>query len=188
MPEKRPGARLYRLVDQRLVAIAVAAVLVLFLVHNVYWLVRNQTERPCNQRVCRSPRSLEAVTRLSPNPKVVALATFYFLNRRIPNSRLAIPPWLARQQWNLEHLSRLRVEVSDQPFLVDPRHTEQLRRASTASRPFRRSPRGAARDLILLVDQKAGDYVFAETAQATGPVFVMPRSRYAEVAAGGAGP
>lgn len=167
---------------------AVAVVLVLFLVHNVYWLIRNQTERPCDQRVCRSPRSLEAVTRLSPNPKVVALATFYFLNRRIPDSRLAIPPWLANQQWNLEHLARLRVEVSDRPFLVDPRHTERLRRASTASRRFRRTPRGAARDLLLLVGQKAGDYVFAETAQANGPIFVMPRSQYAEVAAGGADP
>ena len=177
-----------RLVDRRRLALAVVAVLAVFLVHNVYWLVRNQAHLPCFMKVCASPRTLEAVTRKSPNPKVVFLATYYFLNRRIPHVRLTIPPWLADQEWNLEHLSRLRVNVSDRPFLVDPRDTQRLRDASTARREFRPKPRGAARELYLLADPEATDYVVAETAAATGPVFVMPRLQYAEVAAGTAEP
>jgi hypothetical protein len=114
----------------------------------------------------------------------VALASWYFLNERIPHARLAIPRRMADQEWNLEHLARLRVEVSDKPFLVGDEHVERLIGSASGRRELpRRRKSQPRRYLYLHYQPDANDYVLAETDEPNGPVFVMPRSDYARVAA-----
>lgn len=156
----------------------------LLLADNLYWLVRNQIELPCVIKACVSPRGLEAVTRKSTDPKIATVANWYFLNRRIPGRKLAVPRRMATIKWHLENLARLRVEVSDRSFIVDAGHVERLRRTSAERREVRWWRRKSVRgQLYLRVDPAATDYVLAETAEADGTLFVMPRSEYAAVAA-----
>jgi hypothetical protein len=169
----------------RRVAIAFVALLALLVAHNVYWLVRNQRGLSCKEKVCVSPLSLERYARLSANPKIFALANYYFLNRHIPHARLAVPPWMAPLEWNLEHLSQLRVEVGDGPLLIDPRHAERLAETSTKRRLWDRRRRGqpeSGRMLYLRVAPGSTDYVVAETGKAGDPIFILPTSEYAAVA------
>lgn len=185
LPEgTRSGTR--RLADPRRLGMAFVVGLVVLLAHNAYWLVRNQTQPSCRERLCVSPRSLERFARRSGDPRIVGLANNYFLRRKIPHTRLAVPRWFAGEKWNLEHLSRLRVEVSRDPFIIDPQHVERLRKTSTARRAWRR--RKPAQVLYLRLDPRATEYVLAQTDEDHGPIFVMPRSEYAEVAARMTGP
>src|SRR6266545_5643622 len=159
----RTGTGLRRLVDPRRVAFAFVVGLFLLVADNVYWLVRNEVELPCAEKVCVSPRSIEEVSRRYPNQQIVTLANWYFLNQWIAHSRLAIPSRLSSQKTNLEKLARLRVEVSDKPFIIAPQHISRLLATSTQWRPFqwRRRRKTSSSYLYLRFDPQASDYVLA---------------------------
>lgn len=153
------------------------------LADNVYWLVRNQIRLSCTYKVCVSPRSIETVTRSSTNPQIAAVGNWYFLGQRIANTTLAIPRHMARQRWHVEHLARVRLEVSDKPFIVNPRDVPNLQETSTEHRELRWWRGKSVRSRVYLrFDPRARDYVVAETDKPDGPVFVMPRSEYQAVA------
>ncbi|HKE18381.1 MAG TPA: hypothetical protein VKB80_26065 [Kofleriaceae bacterium] len=179
----------------RRLGIAFVVGLALLLGHNVVWLAHHQTRLSCSERVCTSPRRLERVAWRSRTPKISLLALYYLLNDRIPHARLTIPSSWRREKPQLEELSRLEVDVSDGELLVAPGYVEQLRRSGARRHRSIRGDLTWARtrpapdmaveveDYVFLFDAATTDYVVAEAPGEGGPIFVMPRSAYAGVAA-----
>lgn len=160
--------------------------------HNLYWLVRNQVQRGCNEKLCVSPSELETVAWRASNPKISKLALYYLLARRIPHATLTIPPAWRRERADLEDIARVRALVGKTTLLVAATHVDRLsglgitRQRRLRVDGVRRGPteqRGREPETyVFLFDETATDYVVAETEDEKGPIFVMPRSVHAEVA------
>lgn len=183
-------ARLRLVLDPRRLGAVFVAAMALLIAHNVYWLYRNQVDLTCKEKLCVWPRELEKSAWASRNPKITDLAIYYLLNDRIGGARLTIPSWWQRRRWELEHLARLEVQVAERPLLVDPAAVRPLRKESDLRRRWvrRGEPAEGGRsvvikhDVFFLFDDAAVDYVVAETDRGSGPIFVLPRARYAQVA------
>lgn len=161
------------------------AVLALLLAHNVVGMVENQRTLPCRERLCTQSRDLEQIAAAGP-PKIASVfGIFYFLGRRIPHVTLEVPPWMGKYRWELEHVSRVRVELSERPLLVDPSHVATLQRAGGSRRSWMRrggsEDRWLFQDIYVAVDDSATSYVLAEQGATWGALFVIPAARYDEV-------
>jgi hypothetical protein len=165
------------------------ALLVALVVHNVAWLDENQSEAlPCRLRVwCGKSRDIASLSETQASRKIREVHThFYVLGNRIPGARLTIPAWMEIHRWELEHVSRLRITVSDEPLLVGPAHVAALRKAGGPRRGFMRRGEDVAKprfqNLYVLIEDGLDEYVLAqEKATEGGALFVMPAARYEEV-------
>jgi hypothetical protein len=168
--------------------LAFLALLVVLVVHNVAWLGENQSEAlPCRLRLwCEKPRDLGHLAATHASRKIRATdGIFIDLGNRIPGARLTIPAWMDKHHWDLTHVSRLRLTVSDEPMLVDPLHVAALRKGADDVRQFlRRGGSDAKRyqHLYFLIEEGVDEYVLAqEEAAERGALFLMPAARYEEV-------
>ncbi len=181
--EKQTGWR--RVAAPQRLAIAFVVGLVALCIQNVYWLVRNQTELSCQQRVCVRPRPLYLVA--SQNRKSRGLAIYHLLNQRIPDATVTVPPWMRTHAWYLEHLANVRVQIAPEPLMIAPGHTKRLKKlAAERDRVERRGGRGGPRHpyqpIHFVFDKSSTDYVIAETGGIEDPLFLLPRSEYDRIA------
>lgn len=162
---------------------AFLAVLGLLLVHNLLRAAENQRDLPCREWICAQPRDLEQLAAEGP-PKIAAVSgVFYYLGRRLPDATLTIPPWMEKYRWELEHITRVRVEVSAASLLVDPAKIDPLR-GGGRRRWMRRGGsegRWLFQDIHVVVDDSATRYVLAEEGATWGALFVIPAARFEEV-------
>jgi hypothetical protein len=167
--------------------VASLAVLGTLLLHNLASTIRNQRTLPCGERLCSRPRDLEQLATVSP-PKVSGVAAiFHHLGRRIGGGTLTVPPWMEKYRWELEHIARVRVEVSNETLLIDPIHLDALRAAAGSRRAFLRRGGSEARwlfqDLHVQTEDGVDEYVLAQEGATWGALFIVPRARYEEVRA-----
>lgn len=167
----------------------VAGILVLMFAWNVVAMVRNQRTLPCRSRVCAKPRDLEHLATSDGGPKVASVkAVFHHLARRIPGAELTVPPWMAdRHRWELEHIARVDVVVSDDRMLLDSARVEELRAGRNITRTWL-ARNGSAderryRKVFMLIEERAGAYVLVEEEGGGEMILVMPAERYREVTA-----
>ena len=170
----------------RPVAIGLVALFALVLVQNVYWGYVNQwsdQRQSCNYRVCARPRSLEQIARESSPGKIRSLIrNIYIFRRRIPGKKLTIPRRMEADRWELERVSGVRVEVSDQKFVVPPDKVASLKEKSRLQGKWyegRAGGKQVTRPLFFRFPKGATEFVVAETADEKGPVFVLPVPEYA---------
>jgi hypothetical protein len=169
--------------------LAFLALLVVLVVHNVAWLDENQSEAlPCRLRVwCVKTRDIGHLSATHASRKIAHVdAHFYDLGNRIPGAQLTVPAWMEIYRWDLEHVSRLRITVSDEPLLIDPVHVPALRKAGGVRRRFMRRGGSVAdrllQNLYFLIEDGVDEYVLAqEKPTEEGALFVMPAARYEEV-------
>jgi hypothetical protein len=173
----------------RTLAIAFVAGLAVLSVQNVYWLVRNQTELSCQQRVCVWPRALYKVASQASSRKARVLAIYHLLNQKIPDATLTIPRWMAGHKWSFEHLAGVHVQISPEPLRIDNSHTSRLKQLSQErDRLARRVTdedgrrRRRYQHIHFYFDKTATDYVIAEVGAVTDPIFLLPRAEYERVA------
>ncbi len=186
--DKRTGWR--RVAGPRRLAIAFVVGLAALSLQNVYWLVRNQTELSCQQRVCVWPRALHKVASLSSSRKARVLAIYHLLNQKIPDATLTIPSWMAGDRWSLEHLARVRVQISPERLTIPRGHIGRLKRLSLErDRLLRPDPRGGPgrvyQHIHFVFDEGSTDYVIAEAGKRRikDPLFLLPRSEYDRIVA-----
>lgn len=168
--------------------LAFLALLVVLVVHNLVLLDETQSELPCRLRVwCGKPRDIGQLAATQASRKIAHIdAHFYELGNRIPGARLTIPGWMVDHRWDLTHVSRLRVTVSDEPLLVDPAHVDTLRKAGGRRHRFMRRGGSVAdrvlQNLYFLIEDGVDEYVLAqEKSTEEGALFLMPAARYEEV-------
>jgi len=173
---------------RRGVAVAMAATMAVMIVDNVVTGIDVQRTLPCDQRLCTSPRDLEQWTRSSPNPRMSAqLSIFYLFRERIPHTAIVVPPWMFAFQWNFRTLSRMTIVPSPRYLYVDDAAIEELKTRATLHRMWMRRGGSAKRillqDLWLRIEPGARAYVWAETSSSYfGPIFLLPLEDYARYA------
>ncbi len=177
----------------RPVAIGLVAAFALLLVQNVYWGHLNQwsDERlSCNYRVCARPRSLEQIARRSTPRKIKSLVrNLYLFRNRIPGRKLTIPRRMEADRWELERVSGLRVDVSEEKLVVPPDKVASLKKKSRLQGQWYEGRSGGkqiTRPVYFLFPRGATEFVVAETADEKGPVFVLPAPQYASLSTAGA--
>ena len=119
------------------VALAVMAVMVLLVVHNVWCLFHNQSTWLSRDRFKRTSRDIEHVTRHHYRwPVSDWLSVFYLLEQRIGGKKLTIPNYLGKARWEFEKIGQLRVEVSDGPMRINRQQARAIRGKADVKRPF----------------------------------------------------
>lgn len=168
--------------------LAFLALLVVLVVHNVSWMAEDQRELSCRLRVwCTKPRDLGRLAATNGSQKIRATdAIFIDLGNRIPGARLTIPAWMNVHHWDLTHVSRLLLTVSDEPMLVDPLHLAELEKGAEDVSLFMRrggsNKKRLLQQLYFLIEEGVDEYVIAqEKATEGGALFVMPAARYEEM-------
>lgn len=177
----------------RPVAIGLIAAFAIVLVQNVYWGYMNQwsdQRQSCNYRVCVRPRALDRIARESSPGKIRSLIrNIYLFRRRIPGKKLTIPRRTEADRWELERVAGVRVEVSEEKFIVPADKVAALKKKSRLQGLWyegRRGGKQVTRPLFFRFPKGATEFVVAETADEKGPVFVLPVPEYAGLSATGA--
>jgi len=128
-----------------------------------------------------SPRDIERVASAHPRPGVYGLmAIWYLLGKQIRGAHLTIPAWMAWSRWELERVSGLEIEVTDQHITVEREGAARLRGAAAEKRIYQRGTRTHRRfeTFYLVRDAKATRYVVAEWVRGK-QLFVVPEAQYA---------
>jgi hypothetical protein len=166
----------------RSAAVASVVVLVVFVIHNAYWLAVNQRELPPHERPHRSSRDIEQLARESPDPRVRGrLALLYHLSKHIPGAAITISPSLEAERWSLERVARLKVTTGLERLVVAPGSVRRLRALNTSSGLWSGSGRRGIH-LNVCLEPGVTDYVIAERRDGR-ELFLLPAMHYAKVAA-----
>lgn len=161
------------------------------ILHNLYWMQRNEREIECDYAVCVQPRGLARIAASNRHPVVAGhVSNYHYLAARLSGVSLTVPSWVAPEQiWYLRRVAGLDITVSDHPLLVAP---EEARRMSEQDGNPRRWLRKRGRrgksvwsDLHLRRDGTSTRYVMAESADGERPLFLLPESQYQKVAVRG---
>jgi len=158
--------------------------MILFIVHNGVWLVRNQLEMPCWVKLCRSPQDLAEAAAVSTN-RVVAgrFAAFYELRRDYAGASLVVPSWMSPHAEQLSEIARVQVTIGAERHVVRAGEVAALLRASHEDGRWLR--RGGSRELWqglhLVADPGSRRIVLAEAPATYGELFVLTVEHFAQV-------
>lgn len=162
-----------------------AALLLVLAGDNLYRFGFLQRTETCDYTLCLRPRSIESNALENPHPTVAGrYALYHHLARRIAGATVTVPPWMADHAADLGRIGRVRVVVAEAPALLGPDAAKVLRRDATKSLRWlvERKPKKRWRDLHVIVEPGAREYVLAETGEELGDVFLLSGARYDEAA------
>jgi hypothetical protein len=169
-----------------LIGASFAALLLALVADNLYHFGRLQRTESCDYTLCLRPRSIESNARENRHPVVSGrYALYHYLARELAGATLTVPVWMADVEADLARVGRVSVRVADAPMRVAPDRAGALRDEATKHLRWlhERKPKKRWRDVHVLVERGASEYVVAEADGELGDLFVLPAARHAEATA-----